>query len=1401
MLLYVQQGATANSNCSTPQMPCSSIQAALGIYEEAQTIEPLTIQIFSGVYDGIYNIQQMLPSTPIVIQAVSLPVQIDCQNYYEYAFKAYDTLEISEIEIIGCTKYGIYFEQSSPSNTLKISSTTIKQITGTGIYADSSKLQVTNCIFDENTNGIKVYSNYSNDKTYTITNSEFTYGNIEIIANENGDTTIELSENRLVNISSNCAICIANGVNTVITKTNFTNVDVAINYQSNKLYSDLLIQNFTINSSKNGIQIQNSTTNVEIQYGFIMNTLNNGISLDHLNSQINISSINLNTVCFNNTNSCSGIEIKNSNEIVTLSNIELTNVAIIENSDIKDNNIQKHGIYVSNSTNIQFNDINLLNSAVITANSSIVLPFTELYGIRVLNSNSIDIYNLIATNVSKSNNNCKTFGIFSQTNNYFHGKRLTLTNIGGISTDLSTNKNSAFNINSASISIEESSFFQVGDKITQRDEYDENIILSCSTFCSIDHTNIIESSMIQIYSDLNFGTSEISSCSFKNSYSALYIEGSSAIINNTNIYNCGMSAPFITGGIQPNITNQLIIDNSQFIENISYAISLFTKLSVLIQNSGFTNNYGTLGSAIYGESYSSLQIESCDFYGNKISGNNNAPIYINSPKTIQTYFKDTVMTVPENSYGIRCSSPSTLVLNPNYLIFSNVQFNSTKNETYGCNIKYGTSKTTYLNPTILANENVDCSQISPCASIQDITSKYGDYYDYIGIIITNVADHYNYTTGENQTLLLNTSENVNITFSTSIIIGIHSQNKTIIDCVDFDFCFYSAHDLSIFSLSETNSIEILYNDNGIIFHGDQFYLSNTQFQFIPKTKNKKQQNQQSNSILFIGNSISLNNCNFKNIENGIIIENVILNLNFNELTFENSTYKPININSTNSNISKLSLNNINLTNTGGIYLSIPEKQEAFLSKVKFHSKINSNYAISIYNGNWTLSNIEINDCDNSGIFYDGNENQMLTIDILSLHCKENGISFNSLNSFFSLSSGDFYDIENSYGIFILNSSHVDISFCNFTNVYVPLHVTSYFASIFVSDSFFISSGENYIFSYSHYASSFHNLAFENSNGFSMISNCNWTISNVKIQNSNHLNDDLSFFDLIGCNSCGFSFSSVIFNDLPEISYGTAIKNFNSSLEFNDITMNNVSSLYGAIYNENGNIKIDNSYFSNCKSLNGSILYSTNANEISISLSTFSNNIASYNGGAIYLLGSNLDISNCTFSLNSAQLGGSIYAYNLDSASFLESFFNNNTADIFGGGIYLDSSNTTFSALVSSSFIDNNALNGAAISCCGNSSSCSVSVTNEDFNLETNVNVQDSGSDIACLIVATNYDDINSNGDDSGGSVGMIILYVFLGVFGLICFALIITVPIFILYRRKQKLKNNNGYAPLVNESD
>ena len=196
----------------------------------------------------------------------------------------------------------------------------------------------------------------------------------------------------------------------------------------------------------------------------------------------------------------------------------------------------------------------------------------------------------------------------------------------------------------------------------------------------------------------------------------------------------------------------------------------------------------------------------------------------------------------------------------------------------------------------------------------------------------------------------------------------------------------------------------------------------------------------------------------------------------------------------------------------------------------------------------------------------------------------------------------------------------------------------------------------------------------------------------------------------------------------------------------------------AMYSTHSNsLYLDNPSFNNSTaSGKGGMLY-TNGTDVSLDASSFFNGVADL-GGAIYIDGGNVVFYNTiSFYYCNASNGGAIFINNALSFSSYYLFFMYNVATNYGGGIYFEGITSYTASILGATFDDNSAKNGAAISCCRNST-CNVIVDLTFSSFSNNYNSNPNGTDVTCLTQSYEPNSIlyAVSGDTDSSSFGMII---------------------------------------------
>lgn len=174
---------------------------------------------------------------------------------------------------------------------------------------------------------------------------------------------------------------------------------------------------------------------------------------------------------------------------------------------------------------------------------------------------------------------------------------------------------------------------------------------------------------------------------------------------------------------------------------------------------------------------------------------------------------------------------------------------------------------------------------------------------------------------------------------------------------------------------------------------------------------------------------------------------------------------------------------------------------------------------------------------------------------------------------------------------------------------------------------------------------------------------------------------------------------------------------NASFSSNSTTADN--GMGGAIYNSQASNKltVEETNFNSNKSANGGAIASDGA--LDITNSTFTQNSASGNGGAIYNIKNTTNINSSTFTSNSAVNGGAVA--NDSTINISNSKFNDNSASANGGAVY-NKGNLT---VTDSEFTNNSAVKGGAIYSEGGT----VNINAQNKNVTFTGNTAEKGGDI------------------------------------------------------------------------
>ena len=700
-------------------------------------------------------------------------------------------------------------------------------------------------------------------------------------------------------------------------------------------------------------------------------------------------------------------------------------------------------------------------------------------------------------------------------------------------------------------------------------------------------------------------------------------------------------------------------------------------------------------------------------------------LYTNS--VVQTYLSNVIFDSNNSTYGsaIYCSHPTDIIY---FESESSIVFeNNINNDNNEPNNNCNTSYGSFLSLYINPNSNSsDCTINSPCNSIAAALEFKGNSADNFNIYLQD-GDY-------------PANGNTNITFSKPV--SIISFNNINLYC-DNSPGFISNYDFSI--VGTGSNISLINCDTGVIFNGDNLQLQNLQIL------------NGNLGVDFSGQELLIENSIIDNMITGISIINGD-SISFNNMLISNCVNNSIYINS--DSITNVDIKYLLLLNTAGIDITLGDTANSCNLQSVVLTNIHTSHSILLNNGDWNIRTFGIINATN-GMEYTGiYENQNFACAGVYFNNTETGITIET-NGNVSVSAIQVTDIPK--GLNITGGKFVYLYFCDFTNVEYPL-VVNLPGYIDMEHLHFIDCGRTFI----------------NSNGNNTVNDCHWkkgegaTLTNgnwnfytSKFINLNY-NDDGGAVSMYGdgTNNIKFDFDCNFINsNTPGKGGAIYLSNINTISVTGSSSISGCSAdLGGAIYLEDGNLYMATINTINCTATNGGCIYTNNGGNISMSNSDFSQCFASNgNGGAMY-------IDNESF--------------NIDMFVRIE----NNNATLYGGGIYF-TGNNSYTANINATFNENSALNGAAISCCGNTT-CNMNVELGDYaQFNDNYNSQSGGDDITCNIIEqpdntnTNTNGQNTDNDSSIGIIIVVIVVILLFVF-VIC-----GVIGFIIYKKKYKLSS------------
>lgn len=1175
----------------------------------------------------------------------------------------------------------------------------------------------------------------------------------------------------MTNMENGSAFILGDGTYT-FSNVSISNVSSGICSNFSSATTQLYIDGFKITNCDNGLELINYNTTFIQLSEILINDLSvtnsyKGIEIGYFGTA-HLNNIQLNNVGNIDDNFFSlsgkvtsqnmfyGIKISNINNsyLEYISLIDCVSFELEDYTNIPEQ-FSLYGILIENTNYQSLKNVSL--EFVLVISPDLILPEckTRIYaGICTIGLYELDFTNIHLKNTSIGNEKYQSYettihGIYSTSVQKITGEGLFLEYVGSL--DFSGYTASAIYMNSTeSITIETINF----DNIYYNPRaIGYNEVYFISDTLKITNINMTNSNTIVL--DANFST--ITNGYFLNNVVPLYFEGKNHYLHNLQIESSSQWG-IICFNTFTNITNSYFSNNRQDIDIIVVDSVYYIDNCTFTQDHQF-NQFAS--GQIFGQSYVLLEISNSIFNNTKVEIDlYNGQTTLNN---VQFYSSDLSCTYPTNSYVTTTSS----------VFFDDDSINS-------CPIYQGNAQIFYISPQTGSNGN--CTFDNPCNSINQVILDNELSVDYFTFILL----------GGNFTF------DKNIEFpKTTTILAFASENTFY--CNEYCFKVASFNDLLIKAKSENLNYNILLNtDNevtnstGIIFNGNNLFVSYCQFSYLYT------------NIVFNGTNFDVEKSWFTNSSYGFVANDA----NNNCLSFSvASSYVyyievPVSFSTINSECN-VDINGIHFYYVSNFYFNLQENSTGSFFQCDFTLYPNAlnSFIVNIVNGVWIFTDIDVIGQNNHNFFSYSGSSIFNYLDISGPY-EKNTDNFNHYLHFNSpgfIRMTDFNFSNTSKPIEIIQASDVAMASCYFQNCELPLNISSVFVDI--EDLRYNNSGSTFFTTLGETANSLQSVVHDNSSGFVIQSNGNWSIEQVNMINtinrpwsvsSQNVNiPEFYFFDV-----------KILQSNLSLISdFGGAIYADQVILNLDYVEVDGfVSSSYGgAVYSNQASIIVGySSEFSFCSSESGGAIYCDNCVSFDCDGQFFMNSASNY-GGSIFVQGGDVVFSNlANFTSCMSNFGGAAYLNDSKSVN-LDGYYSNNIAGYYGGAIYADS-NSPLAVSLQGTYESNQASNGAVLSCCSNSSTCPVSV--EENNPTLNENVNSQGSDIACKTYVPPPSPISQNSSDYNDDKDTIPITSYI-LYGTIALVVLIVVILLIgagyYFYRKKKRHLPDEYHPLINE--
>lgn len=369
-----------------------------------------------------------------------------------------------------------------------------------------------------------------------------------------------------------------------------------------------------------------------------------------------------------------------------------------------------------------------------------------------------------------------------------------------------------------------------------------------------------------------------------------------------------------------------------------------------------------------------------------------------------------------------------------------------------------------------------------------------------------------------------------------------------------------------------------------------------------------------------------------------------------------------------------------------------------------------------------MGNLNVNYCtfaNNTAITGGAIENYYGNVNVNKSNFENNSAShggaISNYNGYLSVTLSNFYknNATESYGGAIRNLGNLTVDYTYFTDNYAKVNggaiSNSYNSNAFIIGAFTNNNAENSGGAVNNVGNLFiDDSLFNNNRAIGFLGGAIRNNGTLIVLDSSFWDNSAIYGGAID-NTIGDARieDSIFINNTAY--HGGAVTNYaNGTLKVigSNFTLNNANDDFGGAIRNNGTCSVDNSTFTNnTAKINGGAISNSYDSVINVTNSKFINNSASTCGGALNSV-CNMAVVNSSFTENFAEEGGAIRSNG--TLSVYGSSFSNNYGGFVGGAIRNQGPMTIYD----STFANNTALDGGAIA--SNSLNNTITIQNSDF---------------------------------------------------------------------------------------